>query len=262
MVKKLGSMGLGIVIALLASSAMADLSFWGGDMTGTTNIESTQNLTIDALTGIQNGIQGLTGGNSLGFATTPMSALVADNQYLTRSVSGTIGKTISDRQVTGASNIKTGISAGLQETMATFTVASSDVASLLGNGGNIRFDSEQGASPNLTFNLFKQETVHDIPTNGTSMSQSDNYSAGITSPGYDANNALTFMAAGGGNGLVGFGSSIGGETLRQQTFDATLWGGVGTYKGFQQDAGLLKIDSLTTVGTIAPAPATTQQYYY
>ena len=114
MVKKLGSIGLSIAIALLASPAMADLSFWGGNMTGTTNIEPTQELTI-GLTGIHNGTQGLTSGNAIGFATTSMSGLVADNQYLTRSVSGTIGKTISDRQVTSANSTQTGTSAGYRK---------------------------------------------------------------------------------------------------------------------------------------------------
>lgn len=261
MVKKLGSIGLSIVIALLASPAMADLSFWGGNMTGTTRINPTQKLTIGP-TGIHNGTQGLTSGDSIGFATTPMSGLVADNQYLTRSVSGTIGKTISDRQVTSANSTQTKTSGGIQETMAAFTVASSDVATLLGNGGNIRFDSGQGANPNVIFSAFEQKTTHDVPTNGTSMSQKDNYTAGITSPGNGVGNPLTFIATGGGNGAVGFGSSIGGETFRKQVFKAMLPGGVGNYEGFQQDSGLLKIDSLTTAGTIVPAPVTTEQYCY
>lgn len=247
--KKLCGSGLAMaMVLLLTSQASADLSFWGGNMRSTISLTPTQNLTINA-SGVQTGTQKLTPLDTMSLSTTRMAGIVADNQYLVRGMTGLIRKTINDSQKISATSPLTGTSAGIQNTAAVFTLSSSDVVNLRGIGGNIRFESGQGADPCVEFTSFTQETVHNVPARGTSMTQQNQFTSVIASPG-TRDNPLTLLATGGGNGAVGFASSIGGETLRQQAFDATLLKSVGVYNGFQQDTSLVNINSVTEAGRV------------
>ena len=238
----------GLVFLFLSSSALADLSFLGGNMTGQTRVNPTQNLKITP-PGWIIGTQGLTGGDLMSLATTGMTGIVAGNQYLTRSVSGTIGKTISERQVTSVTTAQASHSAGLQNTAANFMVSSADLLELRGNGGNIRFDSARGADPSITFNTFNQETSHAAPATGPSMTQRDNITATILSPGTAAT-PLSLVATGNASGRVAFASSITGQTARDQELSGLLAGGAGIYNGQMADSSFISMESYTEIGTI------------
>jgi len=237
----------GLVFLFLSSSALADLSFLGGNMTGQTTVNPTQNLQI--LPGRIIGTQGLTNGDLMSLATTGMTGIVAGNQYLTRSVSGNIGKSILDRQVTSGTTAQASHSAGLQNTAATFMISSSDMVELRGNGGNIRFDSARGADPSITFNTFNQETNHAAPATGPSMTQRDNITATILSPGTAAA-PLSLVATGNASGRVAFASSIVGQTARDQELSGLLAGGAGIYNGQMADSSFISMESYTEMGTI------------
>lgn len=233
----------------LSSSARADLKFYGGDMTGRIVIRPAQNLQINPAGDII-GIQGLAGGDLISLATTEMSGVVSNNQYLRRVVSGEIGKTILNRQVTAGSSNTAYRAAGIQNMGATITVKSSDLVDLRGNTGAIMFDSAGGADPSITFNTFDQRTTHAAPATGSMIAQMDNITAVIRSPGTSASNPMSLVATGDAGGRVAFASSIDVRTAKSQEHSASLAGSAGLCNGETVSKGFIIMESYTEMGTI------------
>jgi len=253
MFKRLFTIGLAVAITLLiVSSAMADLSFIGGNITGITAMNPTQNLQTTAggpITGTQN----LTGGDSMSFATTGMTGIVADNQYLNRATLGSIGKAFAGRQATASDSIATSHAAGLQNAAGSTTIGTSDYATLAGNGGNIRFDSSNPiASLTIGAGLtgFSQNTTHAALATGTSMTQNQSTTALINSPANGG--VLSLIATGNAAGIVGFGNTINSLTARDQDFSGNLLGNIGIYNGQMMDSDAVTMQALHEIGTITP----------
>ena len=257
MFKKLGMIGLAIAITLLiVSSAMADLSFVGGNITGRTQMDPTQSL-VTAAIGPITGNQQLVGGNLMDLATDTMTGIVADNQYLNRATAGSINKAFAGRQATASFTTGTSHCAGLQNVAGSTTIGTNDYATLVGNGGNIRFNSDfpvldvNNTSASITFGTLSQSTVHNTLALGTSMAQNQNTTAVINSPG-NAGAALTLVATGDAAGVVGFGNTINSLTARNQEFSGNLVGNVGLYNGQMTDSDLIGMSMATEIGTITP----------
>lgn len=236
-----------VVVALLeASPLMAGIIFNGGDVTGTILLTPTQALSITG--GAHLGTQGLGPGNMMRFQTTGMMGIAGDNQYLSRSADGTIGITTVNRQATNSSNAATGPCAGTQETAAAFTLTISDNVNLLGNGGNIRFESNSGADPSITFTAFTQTARHNVPAVGTSMAQGANITSTIASPGTAAT-PLSLIGIDEASGVVGFGSSVVSDIGRRQEFGGLFAAGDGIYGGEQETQDVVIMESTMEVGT-------------
>lgn len=253
MLKKLGTIGLVVVIALLiVSSAVADLKFYGGDMVSNVFIQPTQNLVVEDLKAV--GTQGLTDGDQMDIVTTDMYAVAADNQFLTRDVKGILGKSILDRQVTAAHNENIYKSSGLQTTAGEFMVKSFDSVTLMGKQGNIQFDAA-GANPTLTFNKLSQENLYEVPADPAipadpSMTQTSDVTAVLASPGESPEKPLSLITTGNAAGLVTIGSIIASSTLQEQEFSALLPGCAGAYNGQMQKADTINMSSVTQMGTM------------
>jgi len=252
MFKRLFAIGLVAAIALLgASQASADLSFQGGNVTGRTTMRPVQDLTTAATI---SGTQTLNVGAAdlMSFGTSAMIGIVADNQYLNRASVGTIGKGFAMRQATASDSVATSHCAGLQNAAGSTTIGTSDYATLVGNGGNIRFDSNTpGASLTFAANTgLSQNTIHAALATGTSMTQRQNTTALLTSPATGA--ALTLVATGDAAGVVGFGNTINSATDRNQEFSGNLVGNVGLYNGQMADSDLIDMFMDTEIGTITP----------
>lgn len=258
MFKRLGMIGLAVAITLaVASSAMADLKFYGGDMVGNIVIRPDQGLQVisGAPGGSAIGDQGLTDADSMTIATSSMYGVAADNEFLFRNVSGLLGKDISERQVTAAHNKQDTYcldafykSSGLQTTVGSFAVASSDKVQLNGNLGNIQFDA-QGADPTLVFNEVSQITTDTGPTVGPSMTQTNNVTATLASPGAAANTPLSMITTGNATGLVTITSGIGTSTLQNQEFSSLLKDCQGLYNGQMMKKDTIDMGSTTMMGT-------------
>ena len=252
MFKKLGMIGLAVAITLtVVSSAMADLSFKGGHITGITDMNPIQSLKT-ATAGQIIGTQELTDDDKMSFATEAMTGIVADNQYLNRVTRGSINKTFAGRQATASTNDTTSHCAGLQNAGGSTTIGTNDYATLVGHGGNIRFDSSTpGAS--LKIAGFSQNTTHAAPTTtGSSMTQNQNTTALITSPADD--DALTLVTTGNAAGIVGFGNSIYSLTARDQDFSGNLDGNIGIYNGQMFDSDVIDMQASHVIGTQVVTP--------
>lgn len=237
-----------VVVTLLeASPLMAGIVFEGGNVTGKITFIPTQSLSVPPGGPITT-TQGLTPGDMMRFQTTEMMGVAGNNQYLSRSVDGAIGLTPVNRQVTSSNNAATGPCAGTQETTAVFTLTISDILNLMGNGGNIRFESNSGTDPSITFTAFTQTARHDVPAVGTSMAQNSGITSTIGSPGTVAV-PLSLIGADGAGGVVGFESSVVSEIDRHQEFGALLAGGGGIYGGEQETQDVVIMESAMEVGT-------------
>lgn len=252
MFKKLGMIGLAVAITLtVVSSAMADLSFQGGNITGITTMNPIQNL-VTAATGPITGTQNLADSDVMRFTTTGMIGIVADNQYLNRATLGSINKTFAGRQATASTTDTTSHCAGLQNAAGSTTIGTNDYATLVGHGGNIRLDSSTpGAS--LKIAGFSQNTTHAAPTTtGSSMTQNQNTTALITSPA--AAGVLTLVTTGNAAGIVGFGNSIYSLTARDQDFSGNLDGNIGIYNGQMFDSDVIDMQASHVIGTQVVTP--------
>ena len=253
MFKKLGMIGLAVAITLtVVSSAMADLSFQGGNITGITTMNPIQNL-VTAATGPITGTQNLADSDVMRFTTTGMIGIVADNQYLNRATLGSINKTFAGRQATASTTDTTSHCAGLQNAAGSTTIGTNDYATLVGHGGNIRLDSSTpGASLTIGDTGFSQNTTHAAPATGSWMRQNQNTTALITSPA--AAGVLTLVATGNSAGKVGFGNSIYSLTARDQDFSGNLAGNIGIYNGQMVDSDVIDVQALHEIGTQVVTP--------
>lgn len=253
MFKRVGiAVGIGAAIILLvATTLMAEVSFWGGAITGGITLRPTQTLAVPPA-GPITATQGLTPGDILSIRTTGMTGIVADAGSLTRRATGTIGKAFSQRQAITAITLPTSSAAGIQQTVGSVTVGSSDWANLAGNRGNIRLDTARGADPSLTFTAFTQTAVHDVPAVGPSMAQATGITSALASPATAAQ-PLSLIGAGEGGGAAGFGGSVASDISRGQEFGSLLAGGVGIYGGEQETQDVVIMESTMEVGTVEPA---------
>lgn len=94
MIRKLSVIGIAVMVTVwAASSAMAEITFWGGDMTNTIIIRPTGGLNIP-VGGPIVADQGLTIGDSISIITTSDTGYVSSTSQLHRDVSGTIGRLV------------------------------------------------------------------------------------------------------------------------------------------------------------------------
>lgn len=265
MIKKLSLIGVAVMIGLLAaSSAMADILFYGGDMTGTMTINPTASLNIP-VGGPIVGSQGLTAADVISFATTTCTGTVTGASQLHRSVSGTIGSlgnvgtdtnpimvpstTTDGLQFIAANDPAVGISTGRHQTITGIYVQSTDRLDTM--TGGITFGSNSGWDPAVTVAAggFTQALTADTPgaNPAAQMTQANATTYVLTSPGV-AGTPLFTQSAGTGSGTMGFTAAIQASTFQQQEFSDLIVGSVGMFDGFQSTTGRVNI-----IGSITAA---------
>lgn len=262
MIKKLSVIGIAIMVGLLAaSSARADILFYGGDMTGTMTINPTASLDIP-VGGPIVGSQGLTAADVISFATTGCTGTVTGASQLHRSVSGTIGSlgnvgtptdpimvpstTTDGLQFIAANDPAVGISAGRHQTITGIYVQSTDRLDTM--TGGVSFGSNSGWNPAVTVAAtgFTQVLTADTPgatTPAAQMIQTNATTYALTSPGTAGSPLFT---QGTGSGTMGFTAAIQASTFQQQEFSDLIVGNVGMFDGFQSTTGRVNITGSIT----------------
>ena len=258
MIKKLSVIGIAIMVGLLAaSSARADILFYGGDMTGTMTINPMASLG-NPVGGPIVGSQGLTANDVISFSTTGCTGTVTGASQLHRSVSGTIGSlgnvgtptdpvmvpstTTDGLQFIAANDPAVGISAGRQQTITGIYVQSTDRLDTM--TGGITFGSNSGWDPAVTVATFTQASTATVPgPNSALMTQANVTTYALTSPGVAGTPLFTQNT---GTGTMGFTAAIQTSTFQQQEFSDLIVGSVGMFDGFQSTTGRVNITGSIT----------------